>query len=370
MPRTPLFGSLCCLLVVVGCSSDNAAPADLGPGSVAGNAGAASGMAGAGGSGASAGSASAAGGNAGSAGSAPATGGQAGTAGTAGSAGAGGSDAPPPMIQIDPARTGREDISFSPADADETANVWHGNQLGSFDASKPVQAKLVVTMGGIGAGPHSGGAYQYAVGRGFHCLAVDMFNDEGGESNEGKVYLETWSGQDLTPVADVSPVNSVQGRIKAALGYLNAQDPGADWDFYLDAQGEVRWQDVILFGYSYGGQTAVAATKYVAPHRVVVTAAPNIPDEATWITTMPNVADVNKCYAINSESEADKFDTLSLMGWPGEPEVVMDAEFNMIMDPPFNGTSKIQAPGGHTEFCSVAGDRYDVICDFAFDVKP
>jgi hypothetical protein len=160
------------------------------------------------------------------------------------------------------------------------------------------------------------------------------------------------------------------GRVKAALGYLNTQDPGAAWNYYLDAQGEVRWSEVILFGYSYGGQVAVAATKFVAPFRAIATAAPNIPDDATWTTEMQNVADVNKCYAINSEGEAEHFDVLMEMGWPGQPEIVMDAGNNMIMDPPFNGTSMIQAPGGHTEFCSVAGDRYDVICDFIFGVRP
>jgi len=271
---------------------------------------------------------------------------------------------------IDPSRNGREDISFSPSDADPTASPWHGNQLASFDGSKTTQAKLVVTMGGIGGGPHTGGVYQWAAGRGFHTLAVDMYNSEGGESNQGLVYCETWSGQDLTPVVNVPEKDSVMNRVKTALAYLNTQDPGADWDYYLDANGNVRWEDVILFGYSYGGQTAVAATKFVAPYRAIATAAPNIPDDATWITEMPNVADVSKCFAINSEGEADHFDILTEMGWPGNPEIVMDDDYNMIMQPPFNGTSKIQAPGGHTEFCSVAGDRYDVICDFVFDTKP
>ena len=85
---------------------------------------------------------------------------------------------------------------------------------------------------------------------------------------------------------------------------------------------------------------------------------------------MPNVADVNKCFAINSASEAAKFDKLTAAGWPGTPQIVMNDAYAMIMEPPFMNTSKIQAPGGHTEFCSVAGNRYDVICDHVFAVKP
>ena len=243
------------------------------------------------------------------------------------------------------------------------------NANSSFDGSKKTQGKLVVTMGGIGNGPHTGGVYQYAAGRGFHMFAVDMYNSEGGESNQGKVYLESFAGQDLTPVAEVSPPNSVMGRIKSALSYLKQQDPGADWGFYLDAQGNVRWSDVILFGYSYGGQVALAATKFVAPYRVFLTASPTLPSDAAWLTEMPNVADVNHCFALNSTGDEAKFAKLTSAGWVGTPQVIMDAGYNMLMQPPFMGSSMFVAPGGHTEFCSVAGTRYDVVCDFVFDVK-
>jgi hypothetical protein len=291
--------------------------------------------------------------------------------GAAGSSGAasGGAESPGRAIMVDPNRNGREDLPFSPTAADPSAKVWHGNQLATFDGSKKTQAKLVVTMGGIGNGPHTGGVYQYAAARGFHLLAVDMYNSEGGESNQGKVYLESFSGENLTPVADVSEPNSVQGRIKKALAYLAKQDEGADWAFYLDAQGGVRWSDVILFGYSYGGQVALAATKYVAPYRVFLTASPTLPNDASWLTVMPNVADVQRCFALNSSGDEAKFTKLSDAGWLGTPQVVMDAGYAMLMQPPFMGSHLLQAPGGHSEFCSVAGNRYDVICDFVFDVK-
>lgn len=270
---------------------------------------------------------------------------------------------------IDPNRNGRQDIMFSATTADPGAKVWHANQLATFDGSKKTQAKLVVTMGGIDNGPHTGGVYQYAAGRGFHMLAVDMYNSEGGESNQGKVYLESFSGEDQTNVAEVSEPNSVRGRIKKALAYLDQQDPGADWGFYLDDQGAVRWSEVILFGYSYGGQVALAATKYVAPYRVFLTASPTLPNDAAWLTTMPNVADVQSCFALNSSGDEAKYAKLTSAGWLGTVQVVMDGGYAMLMQPPFMGSHLLQAPGGHTEFCSVAGNRYDVICDFVFDVK-
>lgn len=342
--------------------------ATAGTGTASAGSGAIGGAGSSGGSSSTAGSSGTGGASAGGSSSTGGAGAGGSSGGSAGSGNTGGSGGP--TITIDPSRNDRVDLDFSPVDADPTAKAWHGGkQRGTFDGSKPLQGKLVVTMGGIGNGPHTGGVYQYAAGRGFHMLAVDFYNAEGGESNQGKVYLESFSGQDLTPVANVTPTDSVVSRIKKGLAYLNGIDPGASWGFYLDAQGEVRWQDVILFGYSYGGQVALAATKYVAPFRTLLTAAPTLPDDASWLMSMPNVADVSKCFAINSAGDDEHTDKLTQAGWPGTPQAVMDGGYNMIMAPPFGGTSLIEAPGGHTEFCSVAGTRYDVICDFMFGVK-
>ena len=309
------------------------------------------------------GAASSTGGSSTSTGGSPASGGA--DVGTGGSTGG----APAPVIEIASTRTGRKDIDFTVTAADETAMAFHGEaQRGTFDADKTVQGKLAVILGGIGSGPHTGGVYQFAAGRGFHVMAVDYFNIVGGESNQGKIYLETFSGQDLTDVADVSQTNSVMNRIKTGLTHLNAVDEGAAWDFYLNAEGEIRWEDVILFGYSYGGQTVLAATKYVAPYRALLAAAPTLPDDATWISDMPNVANVGQCYVIASNGDEEKYAKLTQAGWPGTPQLIMNDARELIISPPFNNSSMLQGPGGHTEFCSTPG--YDPVCEFIFDVTP
>src|SRR5690606_19318879 len=116
--------------------------------------------------------------------------------------------------------------------------------------------------------------------------------------DQGNNYRESWSGEDVGD-AEVGEINSIMNRVKTALAYLQTQDPGSDWAYYLDAEGNVRWNDVIVFGYSFGGQTGAAGTKYVPLHRVVATSAPGISAEAAWVTEMPNVTPGTRSFTIS-----------------------------------------------------------------------
>lgn len=267
----------------------------------------------------------------------------------------------------------RQDIQFSVTDADPTASGFHGgNQLASFDGSKTVQGYLVITMGGIGGGPHTGGAYQWAVGRGFHAFSPDIVTSPGGGGNGGLIYAESWSGQDLTGVVNVTPQNGAMGRTKSALAYLVTNDPGAGWEYYLDSNGEVLWDRVIIWGYSWGGQCAFAASKFVAAHRIIPTSAPNIPTEepeSAWITEMPNMTDPANMYAINDQ-EDDFWAVLETAGWIGPPVRIADSGSTLLVQPPFNGSHMLDMTGGHTEFCSLPGAAYDAACDHAFGTVP
>src|SRR6188768_2497089 len=182
----------------------------------------------------------------------------AGNSGTAGSAGAGNPGAyPAPPRDIMVTATSKVDITYQ-------------GSTGSFDptAAAGVQKKLVVPMGGVNSGPMRMG---WAVQRGFHMLAVPVANNYPSDQYH-REYLEAWSGEDLSAQITQPPANSVMGRVKSTLAYLKDNDPGSDWGYYLDAAGEVRWNDVIVFGYSYGGQMGVAASKYVPLDRVIITA--------------------------------------------------------------------------------------------------
>ncbi|HEX2870296.1 MAG TPA: hypothetical protein VHP33_03555 [Polyangiaceae bacterium] len=299
-------------------------------------------------------------------GTAPATGGSAGAVGMAGSAGTAGSgsggtsnpgDYPAPPRDIMVTSTEKVDITYQ-------------GSTGSFDpkADAGIQKKLVVPMGGVNSGPMRMG---WAVQRGFHMLAVPVANGYPSDQYH-REYLEAWSGEDLSASITQPPANSVMGRVKSTLTYLKDNDPGSDWGYYLDAAGEVRWNDVIVFGYSYGGQMGVAASKYVALDRVIITASPNVPINAPWLTEMPNKTPVERCYQFVGFKEGEHkthIDETTKLGWLGEP---FDVE-NGITKPPPYPSHRLIVEDGHSDFCGRPFNDgmkdWDKICEWLFNVQ-
>lgn len=330
---------------VGGNSPNPQAGASAGGGAAPGAAGATSGTAGAGTSGA------------------PATAG-AGGAGTAGTPGAGGSGGtanpgnyPPPPREIMVTSTDKVEIAVNGSTA-------------IFDpkAAAGIQKKLVLPLGGVNSGPMKMG---WAVQRGFHMLAVPLWNNYPNDQYH-REYLESWSGEDLSAQITQPPANSVMARVKSALAYLKDNDPGSDWGYYLDGAGNVRWNDVIVFGYSFGGQMGVAATKYVALDRVIITASPNVPIGAPWLTQMPNVTPPERCYQFVGFKEGEHkthIDETTLLGWLGEPFDVG----NGVIDPPPYPSNRLIVEDGHSDFCGRPFNDgmkdWDAICEWLFNVQ-
>lgn len=304
-----------------------------------------------GGSGGIAGQGTAGGGAAGSAGAS--TGGAGGAAGSGGGNNPG--DYPPPP----------RDINIT---ATELVSTDFNGSTGSFDPTKTVQKKLFVPMGGVNSGPMNFG---WAVQRGYHMIAVPVANGYPDDQYH-REYLEAWSGENLGAGINQPPEDSVMGRVKSTLAYLKDNDPGADWGYYLDDAGEVRWNDVIVFGYSYGGQMGVAATKYVALDRVVITASPNVPIDAPWLTEMPNITPVERCYQFVGYNEGEHqthIDETALLGWLGEPYDVGDG----VQDPPPYPSNRLTVDDGHSQFCgrpfNDGNKDWDAICEWMFNTQ-
>ena len=268
---------------------------------------------------------------------------------------------PQPPRAINVTGTLKVSIGFAPSAADPQAS---GSQhYGEFDPSKKLQKKLVLPFGGVNSDPWRMG---WAVDRGYHVLTVDLWNDYPKDPGYPE-YLESWSGEDLSKTINQSPANGVMARVKAGLKYLSAQDPGSDWGYYLDAAGEVRWNDVIVFGYSFGGQIGVAASKYIAADRIIITSAPNVPIDSPWLK-QPGKTPPERCFFLGGNKDGEhpthKAETL-LLGWPGEV-------INVTHMPPPYASNRLEVDDGHSSFCgrpfADGMVDWDSICEFMFHV--
>lgn len=376
------LGALGCLALAWACSSEADSPNNpiIPGGGAAGvsgagtagtvgasgsGAGGANGMGGSGSSGAATGGAGATTGGAGGAagGSAPMAGTNAGGAG-----GSGGDNPSNPGNYPEPPRailiTGTQKVSigFTPGDADSQAS---GSQhYGEFDPTKKVQKKLVLPLGGVNSDPWRMG---WAVDRGYHVLTVDLWNDYPKDPGYPE-YLESWSGEDKSQTVNQSPANSVMARVKAGLAYLANEDPGSDWGYYLDANKNVRWNDVIVFGYSFGGQMGVAASKYIAADRIIITSSPNVPIDSPWLK-QPAMTPPARCYVLGGNKDGEHkthMDETALLGWPGEVINVTH------MAPPY-ASNRLEVDDGHSSFCGRPFNDgmidWDSMCEFMFHTQ-
>ena len=267
---------------------------------------------------------------------------------------------PNPPRDINVTGTLKVSIGFAPSAADPQAS---GSQhYGEFDPSKKLQKKLVLPFGGVNSDPWRMG---WAVDRGYHVLTVDLWNDYPKDPGYPE-YLESWSGEDLSQTVNQSPANGVMARVKAGLKYLDKQDPGSDWGYYLDAAGEVRWNDVIVFGYSFGGQMGVAASKYIAADRIIITSSPNVPIDSPWLK-QPGKTPPERCFFLGGNKDGEhpthKAETL-LLGWPGDV-------INVTHLPPPYASNRLEVDDGHSSFCgrpfADGMVDWDSICEFMFN---
>jgi hypothetical protein len=335
------------------------------------------------------------GGNGGSAGNAGAATNN--NAGAAGDPGAGDPPAPRPL-QIAASKSCKCELKFSAKSLDSSAgssaNETHENdeQAMKFDASKPARGKLVIVLGGIGGGPGPGGIYGYAISKGYHAFLVatqtkissapDQYkNKADAESNRqvGDARLEAWDGKDRVDWLDVKRPDSVERRTELALKYAQEKDPGADWAYYLNADGSVRWSDVFMVGFSFGSQTIAMVSKYVRFGRALLTSGPTDEEfpKATWLSQvsatplerMYMMVGATVDYPPSSGDVGDKIETAKAAGWLGEALNVHKGATGRESTPPFNDAHMLVLVGqGHSEMCAGDGGDWKAVCDYGFNV--
>jgi hypothetical protein len=312
------------------------------------------------------------------------SGGGAGTTGAAGTGSGGGADPlPPHALMVEP---GMHRLQFSPTQADpensgkSTSNTHAGDQQTlQVDGSKKMQGKLAIVLGGIGGGPGPGGIFGYAIGAGFHGFlaatqtnvssAPNMYknmNTDEANRQVGDARMEAFDGKDRVTWLDVKPGDSLTNRTVAALKRGMEMDPGGDWGYYLNADGTVRWTDVLFIGYSFGSQTIAMVGKYVRIGRACVTSGPadeGFPN-ATWIKA-PSATPLDRMFMMVGTADiGNKVTTTTNAGWLGPPTTI-----NGGATGPFTAHQLILQGQGHSEFCAGNGGQWKALCDYCLGVK-
>jgi hypothetical protein len=138
----------------------------------------------------------------------------------------------------------------------------------------------------------------WAAWAGYRSITVghdnsDVLNHYCAHSFEERCYTdarhEIVYGEDTSPHLDVGPADSVVRRVAVLLEHLHAEHPGDGWDAYLDDEGHLVWEDVVLSGWSRGSGTAAFLARDQHVSGVVLFSGPmdrsghDPPDVARWI---------------------------------------------------------------------------------------
>jgi hypothetical protein len=392
-------------------SAGSTAGATGGPGAAGQNGGAGTtGATGAAGSGAA--------GNSGVAGTGAAGSGTAGS-GTAGSGTAGSGAAGSGAAGSGAAGSGAAGASVTDPPAPRPINVIPGPkfQIGQLrvDKNKPPMGKLILLLGGICGGTGAGGIESFIEQYGFHIYGPatqtcvnggdgahqkyramltdnDPTNDALANRVVGDARMELWDGVDRVDFVTVGKGQSMLEETVAALKDGMNKDPGADYGYFLNADGTLRTSDVWVVGYSWGSQTWAMISSYVRFGRVICTSGPQAEGfpNADWITKRPatgtpgdrqfTLLGFTQPYPstagidIAPNTVTSMIDTTTKAGWGAGAPVINVKPGDMGPFAPGHQIAMVgsnpTSPGGHTVFCTNnPTNGWAALCKYVFGVK-
>lgn len=173
------------------------------------------------------------------------------------------------------------DVSPSATDPALTANLSDHFVVTPGGAS--AENRLFVMLPGTTAVP---GFYRAIVRtggeEGYHAIGLTYPNDEAvailcnGDADPdcaGKARREIITGEALSPLVDVAPANSINGRLNSLLTYLHATYPAEGWDQFQIA-GQPNWGRITVAGHSQGAGHAAYFGKLYSMDRIAMFSGP------------------------------------------------------------------------------------------------
>lgn len=170
---------------------------------------------------------------------------------------------------------------IAPAATEPAISGWTASHAAALETGGgDLRGRLLVYLhgqGGTGNGARD--LLRTAAEEGFHAVGltypndVSPFNACGGDrACPENLRREILDGVDRTSAVSIPRADSIENRLIKLLMHLDALHPGEAWGDYLDAQGNIRWDHVVLWGHSQGGGNAGVIAKHHQVARVCFSA--------------------------------------------------------------------------------------------------
>lgn len=170
------------------------------------------------------------------------------------------------------------------------------------------------------------------------------------------VRREIIEGMDHTSEISIPFNEGIHNRIKKLISYLSINYPNENWGQYLDGNGEVNWEKIIVSGHSQGGGHAAVMAKYFPLKRALCFSSPkdwnntidNVPpwlSSTNWLTNRSDVYVFNHVLDVH-EQQVIIWDSLGLNSY-GAPVSVDNSAF------PYNSTRQLT-----TNYVVTSGDEH------------
>jgi hypothetical protein len=284
-----------------------------------------------------------------------------------------GDDVPERPLNVDKASPMLHTTRFKPTDIDPESTGKDEQQTALVDTSKTMQKKLVIVLAGTGGAPGPIGVAQFAAALGFHAFAIayhDEYNASTGTGGNGEIFTNSryneFDGKGRAPSqVKVPRADSVEVRLTKALGHLQTKNPQGDWAYYLKANGEVRWSDVIFIGHSHGATSSAAFAHLKRVWRAISLSGPRDtnPVVATWLTA-PSPTPIDRYYGFTGTGDSQHQDHIKAMEagkYVGTLTSVEGAQ------PPYGGSHRLRYNGGHGGSANCGS--YADVCKYMLGVQ-
>lgn len=124
----------------------------------------------------------------------------------------------------------------------------------------------------------------------------------------GKMRLEATTGEDATPLANLSKPDGMMERARHFLIWLAREHPAGKWDQFLtDDRSAVRWDKVIISGSSHGATSAARFAVHQRVDRVVMFCGPR--DQLESWQGFPSATPANRFFGFSHVLDG---------GWTGD----------------------------------------------------